>query len=120
MTKPTVVLTRKLPEAVEQEAARRFELRCNTDDHRFSVAEMLTSLGDADGILCTLGDLLGAEILRQGPWRAKILANFGAGTDHIDLAAAKAAGLVVTNTPGALTEATADLAMALILMATRR
>jgi len=119
-TKPTVVLTRRLPEGVEQEAARRFELRTNADDHRFSVAEMLTSLSEADGILCTLGDPLGAEILRQGPWRAKILANFGAGTDHIDLAAAKGAGLVVTNTPGALTEATADLAMALILMATRR
>ena len=119
-TKPTVVLTRRLPEEVEQEAAKRFELRMNSDDHRFSVAEMLTSLAEADGILCTLGDPLGAEILRGGPWRTKILANFGAGTDHIDLAAAKAAGLTVTNTPGALTEATADLAMALILMATRR
>jgi lactate dehydrogenase-like 2-hydroxyacid dehydrogenase len=120
MTKPIVVLTRKLPEEVEQEAARRFELRSNSDDHRFSVAEMLTSLAEADGIICTLGDPLGGEILRQGPWRAKILANFGAGIDHIDLPAARAAGLSVTNTPGALTEATADLAMALILMATRR
>jgi lactate dehydrogenase-like 2-hydroxyacid dehydrogenase len=120
MTKPIVVLTRRLPEEVERAAAERFGLRTNADDHRFSVAEMITALGSADGIICTLGDPLGADVLKGGPWRARILANFGAGTDHIDLPAAKAAGLVVTNTPGALTEATADLAMALILMATRR
>lgn len=119
MTKPIVVLTRRLPEAVERAAAERFELQANADDHRFTVAELQEALRSADGIICTLGDPL-RESLKGGPWRAKILANFGAGTDHIDLAAAKAAGLVVTNTPGALTEATADLAMALILMVTRR
>ena len=119
-TKPTVVLTRRLPEAVEQAAAERFTIRVNADDHRYSVAEMITALGAADGIICTLGDPLGREVFNGGKQRTKILANFGAGTDHIDLAAAKAAGIVVTNTPGALTEATADLAMALILMATRR
>ncbi len=120
MTKPTVVLTRRLPEAVERAAAERFDLRRNMDDHRFTAAEMEAALRMADGIICTLGDPLRADTFGAGPWRAKILANFGAGTDHIDLAAAKGAGLVVTNTPGALTEATADLAMALILMATRR
>jgi lactate dehydrogenase-like 2-hydroxyacid dehydrogenase len=119
-TKPTVVLTRRLPEGVEAAAAGRFEVRRNTDDHRFSVAELQEALRSADGIICTLGDPLGAATLAGGPWRAKILANFGAGTDHIDVAAARAAGLVVTNTPGALTDATADLAMALILMLTRR
>lgn len=120
MTKPTVVLTRRLPEAVERAAAERFEVRVNRDDHRFSVAEMITALSTVDGIVCTLGDPLGREVFNGSKWRARILANFGAGTDHIDLVAAKAAGLVVTNTPGALTEATADLAMALILMVTRR
>ena len=120
MTKPTIVLTRKLPDEVERHASSLFELRTNTDDHPFSVAEMITALGAADGIICTLGDPLKKSVLLNGTCRAKILANFGAGTDHIDLAAAKEAGLVVTNTPGALTEATADLAMALILMATRR
>jgi lactate dehydrogenase-like 2-hydroxyacid dehydrogenase len=121
MTKPVVVLTRRLPEEVERIAAERFELRRNVDDHPFSIAEMITALTDADGIICTLGDPLGADVLKKnGVWRTRILANFGAGTDHIDLAAAQGAGLVVTNTPGALTEATADLAMALILMATRR
>ncbi len=120
MTKPTVVLTRRLPEGVERVAAERFEVRTNADDHRLSVAETQAALRTADGIICTLGDPLRADTLGAGPWCTKILANFGAGTDHIDLAAAKAAGLVVTNTPGALTEATADLAMALILMATRR
>jgi len=119
MTKPTVVLTRRLPESVELAAAERFDIRVNADDHRFTVAEMQEALRAADGIICTLGDPL-KEALKGGPWRAKILANFGAGTDHIDLAAAKAAGIAVTNTPGALTEATADLAMALILMTTRR
>lgn len=119
MTKPIVVLTRRLPEAVERAAAERFELRVNADDHRFTVAEMQQALRSADGIICTLGDPL-REALQGGPWRAKILANFGAGTDHIDLAAANAGGLAVTNTPGALTDATADLAMALILMVTRR
>src|SRR5690349_3366324 len=108
LTKPTVVLTRRLPDEVERAAAERFTLRRNGYDHRLSVAEMQEALRSADGIICTLGDPL-KEALVGGPWRAKILANFGAGTDHIDLAAAKGAGIVVTNTPGALTEATADL-----------
>ena len=119
VTKPIVVLTRRLPDEVERAAAERFDLRRNEDDHRFSVAETQEALRGADGIICTLGDPL-QEALRGGPWRTRILANFGAGTDHIDVATAKGAGLVVTNTPGALTEATADLAMALILMVTRR
>jgi lactate dehydrogenase-like 2-hydroxyacid dehydrogenase len=119
MTKPTVVLTRRVPDSVEHRAGELFDLRPNLDDHRFTVAELQEALRSADGIICTLGDPL-KEALTGGPWRAKILANFGAGTDHIDLAAAKAAGIAVTNTPGALTEATADLAMALILMTTRR
>ena len=102
-TKPAVVLTRRLPEGVEA-----------------AVAELQEAIRSADGINCTLGDPLGAATLAGGPWRAKILANFGAGTDHIDVAAARAAGLVVTNTPGALTDATADVAMALILMVMRR
>ncbi|HVX88986.1 MAG TPA: D-glycerate dehydrogenase [Gemmatimonadales bacterium] len=119
MTKPIVVLTRRLPEEVERAAADRFEVRRNPDDHRLTVAELQEALRSADGIICTLGDPL-REALKGGPWRTKILANFGAGTDHIDLAAAKAAGIVVTNTPGALTDATADLTMALILMVTRR
>lgn len=120
MTKPIVVLTRRLPDAVVRAADERFQVRHNMDDHRFTVAEMEDALRSADGIICTLGDPLSAGVLGGGPWRTRILANFGAGTDHIDLAAAQASGLVVTNTPGALTEATADLAMALILMATRR
>lgn len=119
MTKPIVVLTRRLPEEVERAAADRFEVRRNPHDHRFTVAELQEALRSADGIICTLGDPL-REALKGGPWRTRILANFGAGTDHIDLAAAKAAGIVVTNTPGALTDATADLTMALILMVTRR
>ncbi|HTK55320.1 MAG TPA: NAD(P)-dependent oxidoreductase, partial [Gemmatimonadales bacterium] len=120
MTKPTVVLTRRLPDAVVRAAMERFEVRNNLDDRRFSPGEMQVALRSADGILCTLGDPLTVGVLGGGPWRTRILANFGAGTDHIDLAAAMASGIVVTNTPGALTEATADLAMALILMATRR
>jgi lactate dehydrogenase-like 2-hydroxyacid dehydrogenase len=119
MTKPIVVLTRRLPDEVERAAAEHFDLRSRPDDRPMTVAEMQQALREADGIICTLGDPL-KEALQGGPWRTRILANFGAGTDHIDLEAARSLGMVVTNTPGALTDATADLAMALILMVTRR
>jgi len=119
MTKPIVVLTRRLPDEVERAAAEHFDLRRNVDDRPMTVPELQQALREADGIVCTLGDPL-KEALTGGPWRTRILANFGAGTDHIDLETARALGMIVTNTPGALTDATADLAMALILMATRR
>ena len=86
-----------------------------------SEAEMREALRDYDGVMCTLGDQFSAGIFADVPdARCKILANFGVGYNHIDVAAAKAAGVTVTNTPGAVTDATADIAMTLMLMSARR
>lgn len=84
-------------------------------------AEMRAALREFDGVMCTLGDQFSAAVFADVPQpRCKILANFGVGFNHIDVDAAKAAGLVVTNTPGAVTDATADVAMTLMLMSARR
>lgn len=83
--------------------------------------EMRAALRDYDGVMCTLGDQFSAEVFADVPdARCKVLANFGVGYNHIDVAAAKAAGITVTNTPGAVTDATADIAMTLMLMSARR
>ena len=84
-------------------------------------AEMRAALRDFDGVMCTLGDQFSAQVFADAPApRCKVLANFGVGYNHIDVAAAQAAGVVVTNTPGAVTDATADVAMTLMLMSARR
>ena len=116
-----LLLTRRLPDRVVQAAADRFDvvLRDRTDP--MSPGELRASLRDYDLILPTLGDLYRAEVFAEVPApRARLLANFGVGFNHIDVAAAQAAGVAVTNTPGAVTEATADIALALILMTARR
>ncbi|MEP1766756.1 MAG: D-glycerate dehydrogenase [Sulfitobacter sp.] len=83
--------------------------------------ELCAALRDYDGVICTLGDQFSAEVFAEVPTpRCRILANFGVGYNHIDVGAAQAAGLVVTNTPGAVTDATADVAMTLMLMSARR
>lgn len=105
---------------MERELTARFDARLNPNDRQFSPAELVAALREADALLCTLTDRLDATVLGSGPFRARLLANFGAGTDHIDLSAARGAGLAVTNTPGVLTECTADLTIALILMTLRR
>jgi len=106
--RPSIIVTRRLPRAVERELTARFAARLNADDRQFSPAELIAALQTADALLCTLTDRLDAAVLRSGPFRTRLLANFGAGTDHLDLAAARAAGLAVTNTPGVLTDDTAD------------
>ena len=118
--RPTVVVTRRLPGPVERQLADRFTARLNADDHSFSAAELAAALGSADALVPTVGDRLTAAVLAAEPGRARILANYGAGVDHIDLGAARARGLVVTNTPDVLTEDTADAAMMLMLMVARR
>jgi lactate dehydrogenase-like 2-hydroxyacid dehydrogenase len=118
--RPTVVVTRRLPGPVEQQLAARFNARLSADDHRFGAAELAAALRSADALVPTLGDRLTAEVLGAPPLRARILANYGAGFDHIDLAAARTHGLVVTNTPDVLTEDTADAAVMLMLMVARR
>ncbi|HEU0222374.1 MAG TPA: D-glycerate dehydrogenase [Paracoccaceae bacterium] len=119
MTKPKVILTRRWPAPVEQVLAERFELTRNPDDLPLSREALRAALETADAVLVTVTDRIDAELLAP-PIRARFLGNFGVGVSHVDLAAARAAGLVVTNTPGVLTDATADLAITLLLMAARR
>lgn len=119
--RPRVIVTRKLPEAVEDRLRAHFTVALNKDDVAFSSDRLIRALREADGLLCTVTDLFDeAVITAGGERRAEILANFAVGVNNIDLDAAESAGLIVTNTPGVLTDATADIAMALILAATRR
>jgi lactate dehydrogenase-like 2-hydroxyacid dehydrogenase len=119
-TQPTVIVTRKWPEAVERELRRLFNVKLNRLDRPFTTRQLQEALCKADCLMPTVTDKISAEVLGVQPLRAKIIGNFGVGFNHIDLAAAKARGLVVTNTPEVLTDATADIAMMLMLMAARR
>ncbi len=117
-----VYLTRPLPESVLARARELFdEVELREDTAPLKIGQMRAALALYDGILPTLGDMFSAEVFRdtENP-RCKVLANFGVGYNHIDVEAAKAAGVTVTNTPGAVTDATADIAMTLILMSARR
>jgi lactate dehydrogenase-like 2-hydroxyacid dehydrogenase len=118
--RPTVVVTRRLPSTVEEELSQDFEVRLNRDDRPLGAAGLQDALCTADALLCTVTDRLTADVLGAEPLRAQLLANFGVGFNHIDTAAAKARGLAVSNTPDVLTEATADLAITLLLMVSRR
>lgn len=120
MAKPVLLVTRKLPEPVEARIAANYDARFNRDDTPLSSDEIIARAAGADAILCTITDRLTATVIAALPASVRILATFSVGYEHIDLAAAKARGLVVTNTPGALTEATADIALLLLLGAARR
>lgn len=115
-----ILITRRLPDAVMARAEAAHDVTLRDTTQALSVEEARAALMDYDAILPTLGDALGAAAYEGLTPRAKVLANFGVGYNHIDVAAAKAAGLVVTNTPGAVTDATADIAMTLILSLCRR
>ena len=119
-SRPTVVVTRKLPGPVEDRLEREFATRLNRDDHPFTAPELQEALRGADALLPTVTDRITTEVLSVEPLRARILANFGVGYNHIDVHAAKARGLVVTNTPEVLTDDTADDAVMLMLMVARR
>jgi lactate dehydrogenase-like 2-hydroxyacid dehydrogenase len=115
------VVTRRLPTAVEQELSEKYDAVLNNDDHQFSRAELAAALREYDIVLCTLTDGLDRHTIESArPVRARLLANFGVGFNHIDLPAAREAGLVVTNTPGVLTEDTADHTLLLVLAVARR
>ena len=118
--RPRVVVTRQLPAAVEEQLAREFDAQLNRDDHAFTAGELQDALRTADAVLPTVTDKLTADVLSAEPLRARILANYGVGFNHIDLGAAKGRGLVVTNTPDVLTDDTADDAILLMLMVARR
>jgi lactate dehydrogenase-like 2-hydroxyacid dehydrogenase len=115
-----VLLTARWPESVEAEIKRRYAVTLNEDDHPFSAAELKAALRDYDAVCPTVTDRIDTSVLETEPLRCRLLANFGVGVNHIDLEAARARGITVTNTPGVLTECTADLAMTLILMTARR
>ncbi len=116
-----VLMTRDLPEAVQAPARERFDLVVRKNTQPLTADEVTHALSEYDAILPTLGDPFSAAAFAKVPEpRAKLLANFGVGYNHIDVAAAHAAGVQVTNTPGAVTDATADTAMTLILMTCRR
>lgn len=118
--KPDIVVTRKLPEAIEVRMMELFRARLNTDDHRFAQAELVEAVQTAEVLVPTVTDRIDAGVLRQAGPKLKLIANFGTGVNHIDIRAAGERGITVTNTPGVLTEDTADLTMALILAAPRR
>ncbi|MFN4154992.1 MAG: 2-hydroxyacid dehydrogenase [Paracoccaceae bacterium] len=116
-----LLITRPLPDDVMAAARARFDVTPRDSTRPLTAAELRASLRDHDLILPTLGDRYQPDVFADVPApRARMLANFGVGYNHIDVAAARAAGLVVTNTPGAVTDATADIALTLILMTARR
>jgi lactate dehydrogenase-like 2-hydroxyacid dehydrogenase len=120
MPEHAVLFTRALPEAVERRAARDYRLVANPEDRPLPAEELLARSQDVDAVVCTVADRMGAGVLSRLPARVRIVASFGVGTDHLDLAAAKARGLVVSNTPEVLTDATAEVALLLLLGAARR
>ena len=118
--RPRVRVTRRLPEAVEARLAAGYDAVFNVEDRALTSDELRSALTDFDAVVPTITDRIDTALIATEGRRARMLANYGAGVEHIDLAAARAAGLVVSNTPGALTEATAELAILLMLMAARR
>ena len=116
---PTLLITRRLPDAVLDAARAQYDVTLRDDTTPMSAGEMAAAMAQYDAILPTLGDGLSAEAF-NGALRCRLLANFGVGYNHIDVAAAQAAGIAVSNTPGAVTDATADIAMTLMLMTCRR
>jgi glyoxylate reductase len=118
--KPLVVVTRKLPDVIETRMMELFDTRLNLDDHVMTKAELVEAVKHADVLVPTITDRIDATILSQAGPNLKLIANFGTGVDHIDLASARQRNITVTNTPGVLTEDTADMTMALILSVPRR
>lgn len=118
--KPKVILTRKLPETIETRMRELFDTTLNDDDKQLSQQELVTAVKTADVLVPTVTDKIDAALIAEAGDQLRLIASFGTGFDHIDLAAAKARGITVTNTPGVLTEDTADVTMALILAVPRR
>ena len=118
-TRPSILLTRKLPDDVEERASRLFEARLNPADRLYSAEELRAAAEGFDGLFITPAEKMTAEAIGRLPSSVRIVATFSVGYDHIDVPAAEARGLAVTNTPDVLTDATADIAMLLLLGAAR-
>ena len=119
-SKPRVVVTRKLPDPIETRMMELFDAQLNLADEAMSKADMIEAVKTADVLVPTVTDRIDAAILSQAAENLKLVANYGTGIDHIDLAAARQRGITVTNTPDVLTEDTADMTMGLILAVSRR
>ncbi len=120
MARPVVTVTRTLPQGVEDRMAKLFDMRFNTDDVELDGQGIVAATSGADAMVPTVTDSIDADVIAALPDSMKLIANFGVGVNHLDLNAAHARGISVTNTPGVLTEDTADLAMALLLAVARR
>jgi lactate dehydrogenase-like 2-hydroxyacid dehydrogenase len=120
MTKPRILLTRRWPDAAEARLAERYDVVRDKTDTPLDRATLTAAMGEFDALCPTVSDTIDAAVIGTGPARVKIIGNYGVGFNHIDVAAAKRAGIVVTNTPGVLTDATADIALTLLLMVARR
>ena len=115
-----VIVTRKLPDVIETRMMELFDTRLNADDAPLDRAALQAAAAEADVLVPTVTDHIDEAVIAAAGPRLKLIANFGNGVDHIDLAAARKKGITVTNTPGVLTEDTADMTMALILATARR
>ena len=118
--KPLVVITRKLPDAIETRMRELFDARLNVEDRPLTQPELVAAMREADVLVPTVTDRIDEAVIAQAGPNLKLIANFGNGVDKIDIAAAAARGIVVTNTPNVLTEDTADMTMALLLAVPRR
>ncbi|MGE7472304.1 2-hydroxyacid dehydrogenase [Bosea sp. NPDC003192] len=118
--KPLVVVTRKLPAVVETRMRELFDARLNLDDAPMSQAALVEAMKTADVLVPTVTDKIDAALIAQAGDQLRLIANFGNGVDNIDVASAVQRGITVTNTPGVLTDDTADMTMALILAVARR
>ena len=118
--KPLVVVTRRLLDVVETRMRELFDARLNVDDAPMSQADLIEAVKTAEVLVPTVTDKIDRSVLSQAGPQLKLIANFGTGVDHIDLDTARNRSIIVTNTPGVLTEDTADMTMALILAVPRR
>ena len=121
MTKPTIFVTRRWPAAAEEALAAHFDVTLNEDDRPLTKDELAEGFASHDIAAPTVSDVIDDEVVRAGgAGRCRMIANYGVGVNHIDLAAAASHGITVSNTPGVLTDATADLTLTLMLMLCRR
>src|ERR1700739_2179306 len=118
--RPLVIVTRKLPDAIETRMRELFDTRLNHDDAPMSQADLIEAVKTADGLIPTVTDRIDSKVIVRAGASLKLIANFGTGVDNIDVKTALDKGITVTNTPGVLTEDTADMTMALILAVPRR
>ena len=118
--RPSVIVTRKLPDAIETRMMELFDTRLNGDDKPFAKAELFEAVKSCEVLVPTVTDRIDSSVLAQAGEQLRLIANYGNGVDNIDVEAAYKRGITVTNTPGVLTEDTADMTMALILSVSRR